>query len=126
MVEARQAVEGGGAVQAAQEAAAQTQRSLIVAQRVAARTPAQTPGGLNLAQTVRFLGREEGEEPYDSWILRGNTSAEAILAHIQTLEELTQSEMERLINDLLPYSNSISLSASLPPRQLQARARGSR
>ena len=87
MVEARDAAERSDAVGQAEQAAAETQRSLLAAQMYAALTQAQTQGGHNIVEAVRSLGIQPGEEPHESWILRGGTSAESMLAHMQSLQE---------------------------------------
>ena len=97
MAAAREAVERGEAGGRAEEASAETQRSLLDAQMFAARTQAETQGGQNIVDSVRFLGNQPGEEPHESWLQRGGTSAESTLAHMQSLQEMTQSQMERLI-----------------------------
>ena len=83
-------------MQAAQQAVAEAERIKIRA-REAART-AEESGGINIVELLRNLDVKPGDKHWDSWINRGGTNSEAILAHIQGLQELTQSELARLIN----------------------------
>ena len=88
-------VERGEASGRAEEAAAETQRSLLRAEMYAALTREEL-GGETIVEWLRRLGREPGQEPHESWIQRGGFSSEDILADIQSRREMTHSQLELL------------------------------
>ena len=58
----------------------------------------QTEEGVRLVEAVRSYGVQPGEERHDSWVKRGSTSTEPMIAHNDSLGEFNKSQMERLIN----------------------------
>ena len=97
MAAASETVERGEASGQAEEAVAETQRSLLRAQQFAALTREEL-GGETIVAWLRRVGREPGQEPHESWVQRGGFSSQDILADIQSRREFTQSQLELLIN----------------------------